>query len=630
MSITVAGYIPRSGQTAAFLIKRTAVPPVPVSPTSIAGVPVIYQNGVPITPLAHVITSIATTGAGSGYTANNVVTATVTSAQRAGATATTTIAAGHTTITAGWVMTCSGWGFQWGDTCTVTITGGSGSGATATATIGPYWSVTSRDCPFVFYPLPSALSPSDVITFDMPAGTIVTASGNNTAITSQSITNCTGGVEPDCIPASQTLKLGMGMSGQQSQSLANGTDVANWLTKMDMAWTNAVLTYDGWPTYLNAGTTQTRIANTNSPNEVDGKETATPAGTWTFVATESAPATPMSVTLKSFGSVATITGPTITGTGAGKTWVWTAVLPGGGTTLNMDLGLVFTTHSGAAGANTLVYGTAALYAPDDASNVVAKYPNPLAPSGQEVLNLTTPSGRSPAFVRYIGQLLEGGGGASSCVDADDLISATAVGWGDTIQTGTFESGGWPSGSYTGSRLIQVVQTRALSTSNSPNVYVSQQYPGAVSSGGGPLPYMFASVANYQWLNPYPGFADTYFVGECVCSNPHNLKTGQYVGFSASAPTTLVITNLAGTGTGTASIKSLAQPIWVTGPNTFAFYNFAAGVTSTTLQNTLSVTDNTVYTVSITVPEMAVTPIESVADASTPIRGVRSGATFRCS
>ena len=339
MSITVAGYIPRSGQTAAFLIKTVAVPPVPVCPTSIAGVPVIYQNGVPITPLAHMITSIATTAAGSGYTANNVVTATVTDRQGAGATATTTIAAGHTTITAGWVMTCSGWGFQWGDTCTVTITGGSGSGATATATIGPYWSVTSRDCPFVFYPLPSALSPSDVITFDMPAGTIVTASGSNTAITSQSITNCTGGVEPDCIPASQTLKLGMGMSGQQSQSLANGTDVANWLTKMDMAWTNAVLTYDGWPTYLNAGTTQTRIANTNSPNECRRQGDSDASGNLDVRRNRIGAGHADVGHAEKFRKQRNITGPTITGTGAGKTWVWTAVLPGGATTLNMDLGL---------------------------------------------------------------------------------------------------------------------------------------------------------------------------------------------------------------------------------------------------------------------------------------------------
>jgi hypothetical protein len=319
------------------------------------------------------------------------------------------------------------------------------------------------------------------------------------------------------------------------------------------------------------------VAWVQSENSGIGGQVPDQAGTWTFVADESSPSSPMVVTLYS-GAGGLDTGPlpgtivrgTVTGgVEVGKTWSFDVARDG---SLGLDLMLCVQGPTASASAPWTLSNE--YLTPPRRGTGTANVPDrtaPMAPDPNVTAWLSLPGGVGPAVVRPFpfGALSWGG----TAVDPSDLRSTSDFTWWDGPQ-----------------RNINVVVTaiRAYQTSpgtyswSSPYVFTSQEYPNTQSSAGipgAPLPYYWAP-ANANWIAGYLGGSTDWIAAECVTATPHGLKTGMRI----TLPSNPILAALQFYDAGSASVvtKDIAgykTTIFVTGASSFVFCPYTATVAS---------------------------------------------------
>ncbi len=228
----------------------TSAPTVTISPalpsyvTSVSANPTIYKNGVAQT-LPMIVNTIAVTAGGHSYTLAPVVTITPASGDTTGtgATATATLSGGSvSSIT----ITLPGACYTKPPTVTITRASGdtTGTGATATATIGPFWTNSSHQWPYVVYQLPTQASSTDVLTFSAPSGWLTTSAGSLPAVTLAPITNFVGQLETAPVGWGYcsfgtnhgVMGLGINVAWPNSDSSRPYYQSRNWMHRATRSW----------------------------------------------------------------------------------------------------------------------------------------------------------------------------------------------------------------------------------------------------------------------------------------------------------------------------------------------------------------------------------------------------------
>jgi hypothetical protein len=507
---------------------------------------------------------------------------------------------------------------------------------------GPFWTSSSQTAPFVVYQLPAPALATDVFTYTAPYGWYATASGGAPIAAGAAIGNYTGQLEPGvgsmvphgsavavpgfALPADPTLQVGFNMgSGANGYYGSYYSVCKNWLHRS--YWIN-VATHDsaGHPQTLSATATN-NFSAINAGNLVDSRTTPTPTGIWTFVADETSPLSPMTVSLSTYPGSCTIVSsttpapvPVVNGVAVGKTWTWDVEYTDPANPSEFDISLTLSvsgTGAGGSGAWTLQNER---MIPPLCNTSPPKRTTPTNPAQSVVLGdpyqavggslvsgtyaldqntvnwLSTANGRGPATLRWV-----------DCTLGGDGISGVAL----PAQLRGVDDWAW-SGNLA---VVSVTEVRAYSLATSPYVWFPEQYPGCSAVGGGPTPYAI-SPSSISYLN-FSGAGTGWFVGEIVCASAHNYTTGQVITlnpeFGATWPN-FTITN----GEGTLSFNPNSQPpvVWVTSATTFAF-TLDGGCTSTAGQsagiNNVASTQTlngggTVYC-GVTAPDPGALPIE---------------------
>jgi hypothetical protein len=342
-------------------------------------------------------------------------------------------------------------------------------------------------------------------------------------------------------------------------------------------------TTDGYPIAINGNTYPQFMSGTPtvptawilcsnqalSNNGINPSGLADLAGIWTVTATETAPSTPMSVSLFVAGTETQLT-PSPSGTTA-KTWLFNAsARPPGINANNLGISLIIQGPSAAASA-PMTLTNLALYAPNQ--NGTAITPNlslPLAPNPNPVRWMSSQVNDGAATaIRFnmFGNYAWDGGS----VLASDLRSASDFCWADGPQANVYLA------------ITAIRQYWTQSSGNpgwySPYIFTQEAYPGtSPSSGLGSGPY----PAPYYWTPPAPNGIYIDWIAPCllgaefITAAPHGLSTGNRLfipnnTLTASLP--IWDYNAGPTSTSNVDIQSgdsndAQWVIWVTGFNSF--------------------------------------------------------------
>jgi len=355
---------------------------------------------------------------------------------------------------------------------------------------------------------------TDTVTYSASANWLTTAVDNAPAASGAAVANYVGQLEPaigafsatmpvlpfNLPPNDRTLQVGYNVSTPSNTSDYNYQVNANWMHRAPNPWTNAVTsTPDGVPLTIQ-NTASFVFDDTNTVNQVDAQQYPAVAGTWTFIADDTAPGlslTQMTVAMGDQGAAA-ITGGLVnsgtltSGVQVGKVWQFVVTRT---TKWNMGLDLQFNT-AGASNPYPFTLQNMALYSPQSLAAgiaVAATRNTPLLPDGGLTTWLTTPSLRYPASLRFMDHCTNYGG-QSNVVDPQDLMQPGSLSWS-----------GWPNQTIvpTGGRTISITAIRTYApvttgwpamfnpiTWSSPHVYLAQ-WDNPVS----PVPIGMIQVCN---------------------------------------------------------------------------------------------------------------------------------------
>ncbi len=496
--------------------------------------------------------------------------------------------------------------------------------------VGPYWTMTTQQWPFVAYQLETPVTPSDTLTYTASSQWAVTTVGSTGLIaTPAPIANYTGQLEPGFggqppfgMPSgTPPMALGFDVDWPSGQAGINYSITKNWLHRTMYQWNGAnSVDANGHPIEI-AGTAWSLVIFTNLDNYVDGMAWPMVTGVWTLIADEAAPNTPMTVSLNQYyqgaSSINVTALPVVpgvinsSGVEVGKQWSWTVSYSANATSWDQSLRISVTTYN-AVNPGPWTLSNEFLFAPTvNGSPLPLTRTNPLAIDSNMANAVTTPSGKTPHILRFVDNVLSYDG-YSSMVDPTDLKSPTAFGWATNASSPT------ATRSIGVSSIRNYSLTAATGTPGSPYVYTNQW--GTPTAPGSPGPYVI-TPSSIAYANPNPPTSTTqWFLGEVVTSQPHNLKSGQIL-TNWTNFRNITITN--GSGGGTVVTNSIALTgvylIWVTGATTFVLAQYAPEVSNTNasglpggINNVVGSQTLTGASVTIYVPDTATIPYECAA------------------
>ena len=475
---------------------------------------------------------------------------------------------------------------------------------------GPWWSdgiaggANEEGLPFVAYTLATPALATDVVEYSASSGWF-TASGSAPAATNAAVANYVGQFEPgignfaivtgvpvnvpgfgvnDMVP---TMPVGFNSSWSGS-ALYFGTYnwQQNWFKKCSKG-TNlgSPLDTHGHPLTITAASVWKPI-QVQQANLVDNRLTPIPLGVWTFVADETLPGSPMTVTIacSSPGHIAssgTTPGTLVNGVRVGKTWWFdlelvaspsnwgpepTITFGGAGGTYPANWTLqnerlippLVTSAAGGNAAQTYVDGEP--YQAVGGATVDGKF----AIDQNLIHNLTTPSGKGPATIRFMDAMMSFDGRTGES-DASTLQSPYNIQWQGTEHQFTLS------------------QIRPYDPAVSPYVYFPQAYPGTSNIGDGTTPYAIAIAGvgdgTVGWLN-FGGSTTGWLVAEFVTTGSHGLVSGQNITLPSGGGLSSVTQTAGSSSTTTFSASAGSQPIWVTSATTFVMTLFGNSTVTT--------------------------------------------------
>ena len=385
--------------------------------------------------------------------------------------------------------------------------------------------------------------------------------------------------------------------------------------------------------FLGSGTGAAAYAQINANGNVIGVTLASPG--------EGYITAPQIVFSGGGGSGATATatkGPVL----VGRTWRFT-VAQG---TAPMNFGLNLNVWKTTGGSYPYTLTNECLFSP---ATSAAAYPG--IPSRATALSIdsgmtnwvTSPTPKYPSVLRFMGAVLQYGGlGSSNVVDPCDIKSPNDFSWNPRSNL----TGAALAANPTGQRTINItaIRTYAISAAgypagwnvawSSPNVYLSNPGTGgstAVTPNSGwsgsavygsssaAGPYVVSPTSIAYWNSSGP--STSWYVGEMVCSAPHNLKSGQQLTYSAT-PTFSVSEGASNT---VAGVLQGGIPIIVTGPTTFAFTAIIGAIAGTGASmpggiNNVAGSFPVSITATVQIPDQSTIPFEVAAQVAGALPG----------
>ncbi len=458
---------------------------------------------------------------------------------------------------------------------------------------GPFWSSVSHASPWVAYQLPLPVRNVDVITWQAGAGWLSTSQGLIGA-DSGTVQNYVGQLEPGVFgymgfnDPTKTVKVGFGGPAGNLGRFCLGKNVIH-RSGRQVGGNVTASTPDGYPLAFGpafGGTIWINLWQTDDNNGIDAGAYPCPQGTWTLLADETTPSTPMTVGLRADAgapgprqpSNPTMTpGQIVNGVELGKRWTWDVNTPS--RPWNLFLSLQIQTASKTAGPNTL--RNLRLFEPGNAPVL-----DPQAYTNDNIVRMASPASWAfPEVVRFM-EASSGSDGASSLVTADDL---TPAGLFSSFQAAPRAVVDWTvnAPTFRGNRWIHIYAVRKYEFRISPNVYFAQQYLRCVPSEDPFAPFQWnplASGLDYGWMlssNVTPRNSSVAVV-ELITGDsngnrvPHNLSSGQFISLGRMPPG-LPAANATSTGT----LGPQNGMVWVTGPSTFIMLWNAGGIAAGT-------------------------------------------------
>jgi hypothetical protein len=525
---------------------------------------------------------------------------------------------------------------------------------------GPFWNYNNGslggDDPCVFYQFPTPISGSATVSFSAAAGWVTTTAGPAPHFYSGPIPNYLNSLEPvqfgllpyNYLPTTfGGLQQGLNI-GEMSGAIGPHNVPLNWLRRGGFNNPVGTMTVDsyGHPVTYSGGFNQIAfhpIDNTEGGgNYVDKQNFPDLAGTYTFVADENNPGASAMLAGMTVGSSYTVTsGPTTPsapnlssgtltgGIQVGKAWQWVVTRNANPATLDMGMQITVQLPGASFGNNGTFNYTLSnewLFPPlgDGGSSTYNGNPttaraNPAAVDPNFYVPINPGNNRGAAVMRFVTPF---GGWFSNQVDDSDTLQLNSFNW-YANQSGP----GTP---------ISVTTIRPYSLATSPNVYFSNQYPGATVNVGGAanMAYQYTPASlglGIDWCNFNKEYAVAYrsIVLEFVTATTHNLKSGWSPQFTGTMPT-LTVTN------GSSSTVNVTLPggsywgsgsLYVTGPTSFIIILKTTGSTTTTqsglVMNTMNASQSpSNLFVSAVVPGLGLTggsgggiPFEMAANAA---------------
>src|SRR5271165_3731716 len=469
-----------------------------------------------------------------------------------------------------------------------------GSGSALANVQGPFWTDTTHHTPWVAYQLGTAGAPyaplsTDTLTYSTSASWATTAAGAAPSVTLGAVTNYVGQLEgavgyysgmglagnqtlqvPGFNWTQRTFQLGMN-AGLESNAAhtSNYSWAANWLKRN--SWSN-VATHDSNYHPLTISGASQNVPEAGGPaydTVIDSRGSPVPVGVWTFVADDTAPATPMNVVISVSNGTITSSGSTpgtlVAGVQVGKTWwaniQYSATPP---TTFEVSITVTVSGHGGTYPANWTLKNEC-MFAPlaSGAAPPLTGYTNPVLPNATATAMVTTANGGGPCCMRWV-DATWGGDGFSNVVDASDLRNATDAQWNPGQQSAT----------------ATVVSVQAYSLTSYPNIFTSQPYYGTTAAAGGsPAAYQFTPANTYFTLALNALSPGNQWIGLVTTSAAHGFKTGQTITFQATPNLGGITVTNGASGNVTASLSNASAACWVTGATTFAVVWSSGNITT---------------------------------------------------
>ncbi len=421
---------------------------------------------------------------------------------------------------------------------------------------GPFWKSTlggNQVTPFVIYQPLSAITSAETVTFAASAGWYTAGGMAATVYYQGAVSSYVGELEPplygytafNYLPTNATNPLAIGFNGPTfaSNQTPFGLNLLKRGNYFGGGWTN-IGSFDGSGTGHPAtitGNGQSSLTPVDSgvANLVDNSAYPDLVGTYVLVLDDTYPTAPM----KAYASVnavcatiasgptapagATTAGTLTDGVLVGQTWTWVITRNSNATQYNLGLTITLCSEYEIASVyqwtatNEWLFG--ADYDGGTPSNTSRANPVAASPNFLNRVNQTNNIG--PSQLRYLP-----GNWWSSQVDVEDMRNLTDFQWTSPLNT------------YTAS----VTAIRPYSLTNSPYVYVSNNYSGSTANPDvtppNNLAYYF-TPSNTTWSNLSTEYnnASQSWLAEFVTAEPHGFKTGWSPVFSGTMPT-LSVTN----------------------------------------------------------------------------------------
>lgn len=457
--------------------------------------------------------------------------------------------------------------------------------STPLAVYGPFYANSAHNLPAVFYLPATPFLVTDSLKMTAPASWATTATGLTPAANLLTLQNSLGQPEPSMGSYSNVPVPGFNQPSSQwvmpvaAQVTAHGKPcyfsthfpLANALLRSGTP--SHVLTQDsnGHPLTISAAATlQPILPNSGGPG--DGRLTPQATGIYTWEYDEKNPSNPMPVTLGSGQANVVVTplgisglvnpGTLIGGVLVGRKYQWNVTYISN-TATNFYMNLMLTISKPTSASYPCPWTMTNEFFGDPSNQ--SRPTNPMQISANFAKWLTTPSGKTPTFIRWM-QTGDCGstGSVGSCVDPQDLSLDTNWVWGNQ-----------PAYQF------NISSIDAYDPSVSPDTWWSQPWPNATTPGGGPtgLPYMLPSGYTTGPTGPATGWG----VGRVVLSSPpYQLKSGQQILFANTSALTAIPCTNGNQANITVNLANYSPFIEVDQAGSFLFW-FPHGFTNTTGQ-----------------------------------------------
>lgn len=429
---------------------------------------------------------------------------------------------------------------------------------------GPFWTNTTKTCPWVMYQPSGSFLPTDSLVFETNLGWALSAAGPAQAQLG-SVANYLNQLEPSVgtmggitVPglnqpsSTWTMQVGYNMSwGGKSYYYAQYNTMANSLKRgSDPAVKALAYGLNNHPTLLSVPFNLNPIST--NQDSIDGRGTPTITGIYTFAADETNPPHPMVVTatLQTIGANNSfISSIPPVGTGVGKTWSWEVTYNPTGVTNYTSIIHLSIAGTGVGGGGVWSLANERFFGPNNTD------PGTSFTINKNLANwLTTPGGKTASHLRWI-EVTEDLGLNSNMVDIDDQMNPEDFIWGNQ-HINTF----------------QIHTIRHFDTGVSPYTYWSNNWLNSTTPGGGPSGAPYALPTDPGMLN-ISGPNNGWFIGEAIHDGTVLLKSGQLISLTPLANSGTAIPCSNGTGVAVVSLQSESPLIYVTSPSSFVFTLF---------------------------------------------------------